>query len=302
MRPDVQAILACPLCRHQLVWRDASCVCSSCGTTYPIEQGVPNLLPPAAGRALREDAVGAENARLRQELEGHPWLKRLVEATQPPLPYDRHGRWIGQRAFDRSIPRRPGLQPLVLDLGSGGKGDAQILGLSEETMAHLIRTDMKAGVGIDFVADAHHIPMADGVLDGVVFQGVVEHVARPWLIAAEIVRVLRPGGVVFCEAPFIQWYHEDPKDYYRFTEDGLKALFDGCASVDSGVAIGPVGGVLGVSRELVPILFDHRYLYWPIKWVLAWLTYPAILLDRFYRRRPRSKTVALAVYLVARKT
>ena len=263
--------------------------------------GVPNLLPPEARQALRDDVASAENDRLRRELERHPRLRTFIDAIRPPLPYDRHGRWIGQRTFDRSIPRRPGQVPLILDLGSGGKGDVQLQGLSAETKARLIRTDMRTDVAVDFVSDAHHIPLPDSVLDGVVFQGVVEHVARPWLIAAEIVRVLRPGGVVFCEAPFIQWYHEDPKDYYRFTEDGLKALFEPCQSIESGVSIGPVGGVVGVMRELAPILFSHRYLYWPLKWVLAWLTYPVVLLDRLYRHRPRAKTIALAVYVVARK-
>lgn len=267
---------------------------------FPIDNDVPNLLPAASRTSLGHDVDDAENSRLRNELGNRPRLAAVVEAVRPPLPYDLHGRRVGQEAFDRSVPRSDGRTTLVLDLGAGNKADA-LSGLTEEVRRGLIRTDMKPGPALDFLSDAHHIPIADNSLDGVVFQGVVEHVAKPWVIAAEIVRVLRPGGVVYCEAPFMQWYHEDPKDYYRFTEDGLRALFDGCETVKSGVAIGPVGAVIGISRELPAMLFTNRYIYWPLKWLLAWLTYPAILFDRLYRNKVRAKTVALAVYLVVRK-
>jgi uncharacterized protein YbaR (Trm112 family)/SAM-dependent methyltransferase len=301
VRSDLRAALVCAQCRHALTWSERACVCVSCQTAYPIEGGIPNLLPPAAARSLQDDGARAENARLRAELGRHVWLRWIIDVIRPPLPYDRHGRFAGQRVFDAAIPRQPGREPLVLDLGAGEGGDDQLAGLCDATRANLVQSDMRSGARVDFISDAHRIPLANDALDGVVFQGVAEHVARPWLIAAEIVRVLKPGGVVYCEAPFIQWYHEDPKDYYRFTEDGLRALFDGCTCLDSGVAIGPVGGVVGVARELVPMLFTSPYFYWPLKWVLAWLTYPLVLLDRLYRRRPRGKTVALGVYLVARK-
>ena len=242
-----------------------------------------------------------ENARLHEELARRPWLRRIVNAVRPPLPYDRHGRWHGQRTFESELVRTATTTPLVLDLGSGTGETQQLAGLSTTMRATILRSDIQPSLRVSFVSDAHTIPMGDGTLDGVILQGVLEHVARPWDIAAEVIRVLKPGGVVFCEAPFVQWYHEDPKDYYRFTEDGLREIFRGCDFIESGVAIGPVGGVIGVSRELLPVLFTSPYIYWPLKWGLAWLTLPFILLDRLYRHRPRAKTIALAVYLVARK-
>jgi uncharacterized protein YbaR (Trm112 family) len=56
MRPDLMEILCCPLCRGDLVLavtqeKDHEIVmgtltCSKCHTTYPIDEGIPNLLPP----------------------------------------------------------------------------------------------------------------------------------------------------------------------------------------------------------------------------------------------------------------
>lgn len=249
---------------------------------------------------MSDSEARPENAQLRQELGRRPWLAQLVNAARPPLPYDRHGRWCAQRKFEASLLSMVA-DPVVLDVGSGGDDERELAGFSDGLKQRLIRTDLFAGRRTDFVADAHCLPVNDASIDGVILQGVVEHVARPWVIAQEIIRVLKPGGFVYCDAPFVQWYHEDPKDYYRFTEDGLKQLFEGCECVESGVAIGPVGAFVGVGREVIPSLFSNRYIYWSLKWLIAWLTLPFMLFDVLYRGRPRAKTIALGVYLIARK-
>ncbi|MCG7840421.1 MAG: methytransferase partner Trm112 [Methanomassiliicoccales archaeon] len=57
MKKDLVEILACPACRHHplklTVEREANgevidgmLACTSCGARYPIEEGIPNLLPP----------------------------------------------------------------------------------------------------------------------------------------------------------------------------------------------------------------------------------------------------------------
>lgn len=56
MRPDLLDLLACPLCKGDLtltvVDEEAGEVlsgalgCAACDETYPIEDGIPNLLPP----------------------------------------------------------------------------------------------------------------------------------------------------------------------------------------------------------------------------------------------------------------
>jgi uncharacterized protein YbaR (Trm112 family)/SAM-dependent methyltransferase len=299
MRSELRSLLVCPSCLGRLHWSDQECACHDCSAVYRVQADVPQLLLHSQQGELT--STSPERQELSQQVNGRQWLKTLVTWTRPPLPYDTFGRDKGQQTFDRSLPRESNGVPIVLNLGSGNKGSGQLKGLSELTRSSLIHTDIEAGPDTDFVSDAHRIPLADASIHGVVFQGVVEHIARPWIAAAEIVRVLKPGGVVFCEAPFIQWFHEDPKDYYRFTEDGLKALFEPCEPVESGVAIGPVGGAVGVARELLPMMFDNVYLYWIAKWVVGWVTLPAVLFDRLYRRKRRAKNVALAVYLIARK-
>ncbi len=59
MRRDLMEILACPVCKGALeltVEREegeevitGQLVCSACNETYPIEDSIPNLLPPGQG-------------------------------------------------------------------------------------------------------------------------------------------------------------------------------------------------------------------------------------------------------------
>lgn len=56
MRPDLMDLLACPLCKGDLTLTvvdeeagevlNGSLACAACGETFPIEDGIPNLLPP----------------------------------------------------------------------------------------------------------------------------------------------------------------------------------------------------------------------------------------------------------------
>lgn len=56
MKPDLMEILCCPLCQGDLRLAsrqtsdgeimEGTLTCTKCGTEYPIEDGIPNLLPP----------------------------------------------------------------------------------------------------------------------------------------------------------------------------------------------------------------------------------------------------------------
>ena len=56
MRPDLLDLLACPLCKADLTLTVAEeeggeilkgvLDCAACGEKFPIEDGIPNLLPP----------------------------------------------------------------------------------------------------------------------------------------------------------------------------------------------------------------------------------------------------------------
>jgi SAM-dependent methyltransferase len=70
---------------------------------------------------------------------------------------------------------------------------------------------------------------ADSQFDLVYSHQVLEHIPKPWLAGAELVRVLRPGGIGIHTTCAYNPRHGLPafNDYYRFLPDGLAELFDG---------------------------------------------------------------------------
>jgi ubiquinone/menaquinone biosynthesis C-methylase UbiE len=62
----------------------------------------------------------------------------------------------------------------------------------------------------------------DEHFDAIVCWSVLEHVPDPIRAIAEMRRVLRPGGIIWIQLPFLLPYHADPHDYWRVTPSGLR--------------------------------------------------------------------------------
>ena len=90
-----------------------------------------------------------------------------------------------------------------------------------------IGVDVHPGPLVDVVGDVHELSsfVRPGSVVGVLSGSVFEHLEAPWLVAAEINRVLRIGGVSYHAAPTAWPEHAMPNDFWRFTSEGLAALF-----------------------------------------------------------------------------
>lgn len=54
---------------------------------------------------------------------------------------------------------------------------------------------------------------------------VLEHTSQPFVVAENICLSLKPGALLFVTVPFTWELHYYPKDYWRFTPQGLEELF-----------------------------------------------------------------------------
>ena len=82
------------------------------------------------------------------------------------------------------------------------------------------------------------MPFADHSFDAVFSFSVLEHVKDPFKCAAEIERVLKPGGIIYSSVPFLIPVHGYPHHYYNMTQQGLANLFsDNIDIVQDGVPI-----------------------------------------------------------------
>jgi SAM-dependent methyltransferase len=85
--------------------------------------------------------------------------------------------------------------------------------------------DLEAGPGVDIVlASPYRLPFPSGSVDLVVSGQAFEHVEFFWHSWLEMVRVLKPGGMVFLIAPSRGPEHRYPQDCWRFYPDGYRAL------------------------------------------------------------------------------
>lgn len=90
-----------------------------------------------------------------------------------------------------------------------------------------VKSDIQSGSDVDVVADAHDLsPFSDGEFDAFIAVSVWEHLRKPWIASAEIARVVKPGGIIYVATHFTFPVHGYPSDYCRWTDEGLKALFD----------------------------------------------------------------------------
>jgi SAM-dependent methyltransferase len=88
--------------------------------------------------------------------------------------------------------------------------------------------DMAPGAGVDVVGDLSQdlCGLKEERFSLIICCSVLEHVAKPWQMARNIVRLALPGGRVYMSVPWVWRYHPYPDDYFRFSWRGIESLFD----------------------------------------------------------------------------
>ena len=192
---------------------------------------------------------------------------------------------------------------LIFDIGSKGEGGHYAFG-SPPSGARVVCVDIAPGPNVDLVADAHDLHMVpDNSVDCVVSVSVLEHVRYPHKVVAEIHRILKPGGVVYLNIPFVFAFHGDPDDFYRFSCHGIRILCEAFEEVDSGFNRGPASTMCDLLVRFSAILFSfnsnrlyelNRILF---GWLLFWIKY----LDAIIGRYDMARVIHAGAYFIGRK-
>jgi SAM-dependent methyltransferase len=205
---------------------------------------------------------------------------RLYRLAQPPAPF------IMNPAEPTGFP----LGRWNLCIGGAGR-----------SMPGYVNLDLFAMPGVDIAADAEWLPFAGGVFQRVECDAVLEHVQRPEAVMREIERVLAPGGYAHIVTPFCHPFHEYPKDYRRFTLDGLKQLSGGMETVAEGWRTGPTATILVFFIEYVKLWFPSKTWRTLSHGILGWLLFPLRYLDLAFFRAGRAKRIGNHCYIWFRK-
>jgi len=229
-------------------------------------------------------------------------LGKVIRFLRPPsLKFDLYGS-KNRRLFSKLITEID-LDGDIIDIGSGPVKDGNTKGLSNEIISRRKTLDYIKNPGVDIVGDVHKIPISDCSVAGVLFQGVIEHINDPQQAISEIHRILKPGGYIYVEAPFMQHFHYDPEDNYRFTDDGLEKIFGNqdFEIIKKGSLYGPSAVLADVLIEYISILFRHPILYWIMKWIVGWLLFWIKYFDILFVKNQHSKFLSLGVYIIGKK-
>lgn len=114
----------------------------------------------------------------------------------------------------------------VLDIGSCDV-NGTYRPMIEEHGWHYTGLDIAAGPNVDIVSpDPYHFPVADNTYDIVISGSTMEHVQAVWKWIPELVRVLKPGGLLAITTHWSEREHRYPVDCWRIMPDGMRYLFD----------------------------------------------------------------------------
>lgn len=197
-----------------------------------------------------------------------------------------------RRAFaEVVIARTPG--EICVSVGGGpGRPDARLRNLNIALAAN-----------VDLVGDAHALPLADGSVDAIYCEAVLEHLEDPQRAVREMWRVLKPGGQVLAVTPFLQVYHQFPDHFQNFTATGHARLFTatGFALVASGVAVGPTYAWLDVTQNYLRVLLPNRLVGGLVARFFAVVTLPLRSIDRWLASRPAGLIMPSTTFVQARK-
>jgi SAM-dependent methyltransferase len=146
---------------------------------------------------------------------------------------DRHWWYRERRAILAKQLQRVRGTGRALDIGAAGGGNTRVLQAHGWQAVALEYSDSVADVakarGISAIrADARDLPLASGACGLVTAFDILEHIEEDYLAAAEIARVLRPGGAALIAVPcdMALWSaHDDEVGHVRrYDRSGLVSL------------------------------------------------------------------------------
>ena len=165
-----------------------------------------------------------------------------------------------------------------------------------------VNLDILRVPGVDVTADAEQMPFPPNLFQRVECDAVLEHVRDPHRVLEEIYRVLLPGGYAHLVAPFCHPFHEYPRDYRRFSLDGLKELAgDRFEIIAQGWRTGPTATMLVFTIEYVKLWLPWRPWRAIAHGILGWLLFPLRYLDLFFVNSSRAGRIGNHCYLWIRK-
>jgi SAM-dependent methyltransferase len=137
---------------------------------------------------------------------------------------------------------------LVLDLGAGNVRES-------EHYPNVVFHEFVHYAHTDIVSICDRLPYRDEVFDAVISKAAFEHMIRPWEMAAEVYRVLKPGGLLHVDTAFMQPVHGEPYHFFNMTLAGAREIFKAFKMTRCGVKPYQTPGY--ALRMQIDVMLEH---------------------------------------------
>jgi SAM-dependent methyltransferase len=276
----------------------AVCLRAECGVRFPIVDGVPILINEANSIFAFEDfALRRDTTFKLQRSRLESTVDRLMELL-PDVSNVIGAKENYARFRERLLAQTPAARVLVVGGSIQGQG---MEALDGGRSVELVATDVSFGPFTAIVCDAHDIPFEDESFDGVIAQAVLEHVVNPYRCVDEMHRVLKHGGLIYAETPFMQQVHMGPYDFTRFTHSGHRRLFRCFEEIDGGPVCGP-GMALAWSYQYFLLSFaESRALRGVLRAIARVTSFYLKYADFYLIKRPGAIDAASGFFFFGRK-
>jgi len=296
MKERLLDYLCCPKCKGDLKMeiqetkqeqiKTGKLICSKCQQEYEIRDGIPIMLDKQSRVLLQQSSKPSMQIGLfKQQISKILRKMHSLEPYSINSLYQRVEKFLNY--FDYGAK--------TCDLGCGYRRFDQ----------RIVNLDITLSEYVDIVGDAHILPFADETFDGIICTSVLEHVWNPVKVVNEIYRILKKGGKIYIEVPFLYPYHpvtETDMDYQRYTEAGLLNLFKDFKPLELGVSGGPNVVLIVFLRQYFSELFNfwhnHDAPREIISIITGWILLPLKYLDPLLIKR---KSIASIFYFVGEK-
>jgi ubiquinone/menaquinone biosynthesis C-methylase UbiE len=116
---------------------------------------------------------------------------------------------------------------LLLDLGCGPRPYYEIYAAAvKQSIGADLADSPFPKAGIDIYCSATSIPLENSSVDLILCTEVMHDIPEPRIMLQELNRILKENGTVLLTTPFITPVVDGSYDHYRYTEHGLRYLFN----------------------------------------------------------------------------
>lgn len=205
----------------------------------------PSQRQPGSFNVVHPDVLSVCNNRIEGlNADNQRLLNNWLDKTKPFPPQEVHWcRIVMNQEVKKLMERLDRANLSALEISGNGW---QSFGFKEYAIAAYPAFDITKQVAVKSGGE---------LFDVVICEQVLEHVTTPWTAVKNMWSSLKEGGYLLVTTPFFIRVHPAPKDFSRWTEDGLRGLFEYAGFQSQNIETGSWGNRLCVTANFTGMVY-----------------------------------------------